>query len=598
MSNIVEVLGEKKNAVSTNQTLNTRITLEEPSRSTYESNLFLDVSQDQQFVIEKEAGNVFRFYGKIAPIINTQAYNKSINPVKLIPAVIDKSILDFNTNNWSVVLLRTIPDNIGGKGVKQIHNIQSNVNFDFNFGLPALKTTPQLINGARKKGFLLFLGHNLALNDKIYIKNNESAPTNYIADGIYNVIGVNGNRIFIDVDDIYRLSVLSNTAYAPINNASAMVTNGEVNVVGTNTQVNNPQSVKSISSKLSLPVAKSSISAGVSAAQNSVMVRNVDLGSFTDAQLTDFNSPRPTPYLIAKPNFYIKKIVENELLEYYVKKATVIGVLDSLDDCAFSITPYGYGVKSYTFNSFIETGGLTDHLNYPITDIYLGIIKNGGNKNTNFGDVESNFSNLIEFTNNGDGIETINPKNYGSTSKRVKIGDTFLVSLCEYSTENLSETEIMKISHRLISNDVLFHYSPFQNITLRHKSIYIEDSDNNKEIPSYSIYSKTKEKYIWRDIFDIGIADENGTVVDFPFMNGMFYVFNTTNFFVNIEKNKTPKYKLDVNDITNLDALNGNGSSNLNNLLSDINSLTSTILGDPNNEDTTNPYESYKDRPC
>lgn len=597
MNNLIEILGEKKNAISKNETLSTRITLEQPSKGTYESNLFLDVSQDQQFVIEKEEGNIFRFYGKLSPIINTLAYNKSVNPIKLSPIALDKSILDFNINNWSVVLLRTIPDNNGAKGVKQIHNIQNNVNYDFNFGLPALKTTSTIINGNRKKGFLLFLGHNLQINDKIFIKNNENAPINYISDGVYNVIGVNGNRIFIDVDDVYNTRILTNTPYSPVNNVSSVVSNGEVNILGTNTIVNNPSDLKVLSSKMSLPEPGNKLSLAT-LPSNNVVVRNVDLGVMTDTQLSDFNSPRPTPYLITKPNFYIKKIVENELLEYYVKKAVVIGVLDSLDDCAFSVTPFSYGVKSYTFNSFINTTGLVDHLNYPMTDIYLGIIKNGGNKNTNFGDVESNFSNLIEFTNNGDGIEVINPKNYGSISKRVKIGDTFLVSLCEYSTENLMETEIMKISHRLISNDVLFHYSPFINITLKYKSTYIEDSDNNTQIPTYSIYSKTKEKYIWRDIFDVGIADENGTVVDHPFMNGMFYIFNNNNFFVNIEKNKTPKYSLDVNDITNLDALNGGNNSNLNNLLSDLNSLTSTILGDPTNEDQTNPYVNYIDRPC
>ena len=65
------------------------------------------------------------------------------------------------------------------------------------------------------------------------------------------------------------------------------------------------------------------------------------------------------------------------------------------------------------------------------------------------------------------------------------------------------------------------------------KSPYIEDGDaNTTNIPTYAVYSKQKEKYIWRDIFDVGISDEDGNVIDFPFMNNALYVFKQINFFV------------------------------------------------------------------
>lgn len=53
MSNIVEVLGSKKFSGSKNETLKTRLILEQPSKVRDEYNLFTNVSQDDQFVKEK-----------------------------------------------------------------------------------------------------------------------------------------------------------------------------------------------------------------------------------------------------------------------------------------------------------------------------------------------------------------------------------------------------------------------------------------------------------------------------------------------------------------------------------------------------------------
>jgi hypothetical protein len=228
----------------------------------------------------------------------------------------------------------------------------------------------------------------------------------------------------------------------------------------------------------------------------------------------------------------------------------------------------------------------------------LAIVKNASTTNSIYTDVEDSFSEMIEFTNDGDGFNVINQATNTLTTRKPKVGDKFLISLCEYSTENLTETEISYISHRFIHKDVLFNYNPFTKIKLRHLSSYIESGNNVKDTPDYATYSKTKETHIWRDVFDIGIADENGEVIDFPFQNNSFYVFNNINFFVNIEKNKTIKYKLNFNDINNIDLLN---QGVLSNLITEINSITD-IIGDPTNQDSNNGnnniYEKYKDSRC
>ena len=61
---------------------------------------------------------------------------------------------------------------------------------------------------------------------------------------------------------------------------------------------------------------------------------------------------------------------------------------------------------------------------------------------------------------------------------------------------------------------------------------------------------------------------------------------------MNIEKNKTIKYKLNVNDINSMDLLN---QGTLGNILTDISSITDSLTGDPTNENNNNsdPFQSY-----
>lgn len=75
MSNIVEVLGSKKFSGSKNETLKTRLILEQPSKIRDEYNLFTNVSQDDQFVKEKNENDKYKVYGTVSPIISKKAFS-------------------------------------------------------------------------------------------------------------------------------------------------------------------------------------------------------------------------------------------------------------------------------------------------------------------------------------------------------------------------------------------------------------------------------------------------------------------------------------------------------------------------------------------
>lgn len=571
MDNIINILGENKVSNGINTDINTRLLLEQQSELTIESNLFYDISQDDQFNIEKQDTLNFRFYGKITPIINTQAYNKFGN--KLNKINLDTKILSFDNDNWSVSLIK--PTTLGGlKGAKQITN--GTITYDFTNGLPALPYAPQINTDNLNKGFILYLGHNFLVGDRIYVTSADNSG--YIVSGFYTVTGVNNDIITIDENYVIENGIKFDSVYSPINNKNDLNKNS---VFSGNIQLNDPTALNTSSDNLTTkinPVNKSGIS---------LKVNNIGFNDLTDVNITDFISPRPSFFKVINPTIYIRKVKNNEILEYYIKKGVVISVLDSFDNAGFSLTPYDITNKNFTFNDTVDVLNLTDNLNYPLNSIYLGIIKNGSNSDKNFSDLESNFSKLIDYTNVGDGFEKIFRRTTTPTINKPKVGDEYILSLCEYSTESLSETEIIGFNHRFIHNDVLFYYNPFFKIKLRPLSNYVDNSDNNLNIPNYSIYSTINKNYIWKNFYDIGSSDDNGDIIDFPFLNNSLYSFSNINFFLNIEKNKTLKYDLGVNDLTGLTT---------DSLINDISNLTDIFNSDTNTN--INNFIQYTNKPC
>lgn len=490
MSDIVEILGENKFFGSTNQNLNTRIVFDEEKKNKYETNLFFNISQQTQYLDEKNNCNLFRLYGKINPIINSFVSTKNING-DLISNGVNKDSIAFTENNWSVVILKS--KRVESSIVNQQQLYQKGLKnigvFDFKLGLPGVEYKSK--KDSNNYCIFMSLGHNLKVNDRIRltkIKTNVNIESN-----IYTVTRVEGNEIYINVTK------------------------------------------------------------------------------------KDINDKEFNLNLVNDPDYYISKIVNNEVLEYYLKTLEVIDVISNLDNCAFSVNNFSNDIKNYTNNNLINVTDLYDNTGYPITDLYIGIIKNGQI------DIRSNFKNLINLVNINDTIEVVANKN----KLTPKIGDTFIHSLCEYTTENLTEFELNTIQHFFYHNGVKFDYNPYSKIQLKLKSTYIEDSDSNIEVPKHAVFSRLRNKYIWRDVYNVGDYDDNGLVIDLPYMNNSFYVFNDIVFILKTPTNITKKLELNVNDLTN-------SNGNITNLGDDLNILD--FNSSLSNE--IKPYNEYIDIKC
>lgn len=591
MSDIIEILGEKKFIGSRNKELSTRLVLEENKKIQYDNNLFYNVSQQDQYLTEKNNSKTFRFYGKINPIINLNVYEKTINGDAKIE--LNKDIFDINLDNWSIVILKSkrIESNFDAngnqlysKGVKNLNVRRGGLtifNANLTNGLPAQMFTSK--DYTENYGLYLPLGHNFIPGDKIKITSNDRYG---LSNGFYEVVFVDGDKIFIDTPpkkSIYfelgrtsQLSVDLNTIRNAINENTIALPNDYLKTV---------QLSKSNIDELL--ILKDNITYDNGTFQN---IRGLDVKIKDAAKIT--KEKRPKIQLIIKPQYYVSKVIEKELLEYYVKVLEVVDVIEELDTCAFSVNSYDNSNINFFLNRNTNIDNLYNNLNEPVSDLYIGIIKNSPTTSFNlltnlppFSSVESHFSRFINYVGDNDGIEKITDN---AVSNKVKIGDFFYHSVCEHSTENLQEVEVDMLHHRFIHNDIIFTYKPFYKINLKLKSTYIEDSDTIQSTPNYAIHSRQRDKYIWRDIFDIGVSDENGNKIDFPFMNGSFYVYNNFNFFVTPEPRATRKYDLNKNDITS------DGSKYTNEILSifdDLNLKENDIKG-------IKPYNKYKDRRC
>jgi hypothetical protein len=567
MSDIVEILGEKKFIGSKRKELKTRVVFEENKKIQYEHNLFYDISQQTQYITEKNESNKFRIYGKINPIINLNVHQKLTNNTdRLIE--IDNNLFDMNLNNWTIVVLKSkrfeSKVDVNGiqqyiKGVKKLEKSSNNttiIDLDFRLGLPAR----QYNSSINSDNFCMFLplGHNFEIGDKLKV---ETLDDDLLDSKIYDVVDVRPNMVYINTKPVKR-SFKKQIVQAK--EASTKKIDDFTNVKVNNTEVANNDAKQRIKNL----VFKPSEIPGI------------------------INTPRPRIQSLIRPEFYVSKIIEKEQLEYYVKGLEIIAIVDQLDDCAFSINNYNQQIKNFFLNGDLNITGLRNNLNEPLSDLYIGIIKNSAPAENTISNVESHFSNYIENVGDGFGLELISDNTKGFNSKP-KIGDILLHSICEHTTENLTENEISYISHRFIYKNVLFNYKPFTKINIKLKSPYIEDGENVRNKPDYAIYSREREKYIWRDVFDIGITDENGNVIDFPFMNGSFYTFCDINFFLTPEVRSVRKYTLNVNDVTS-----AAGNQFINEFDDAFRNVDLSETNDPNDPNGIKPFNQYRDEKC
>jgi len=254
---------------------------------------------------------------------------------------------------------------------------------------------------------------------------------------------------------------------------------------------------------------------------------------FKNSELSALYEDRPNVIKLLKPDLNFRKVKNGELIQYYFKQLEVIDIIPDYDICSFSKNCFNSEI--YNFVNDIDTNieNLLNHKGYPITNIVIGIMYNGG--------IKSNLSEFIESTSS-DYIENTNG---------VYIGQKYIHSICSWSVLEQVETELTTLKHCFMLGDVLYHYNPFYIKQLR--LLGELQTTSNQELTPYYATLLNDGRYIWRDVKDYAYVDPlTAANVDYPFINNALYVYNDIRFIVNVEKRYTKLNTNDDNDLVNI----------------------------------------------
>ncbi len=285
-----------------------------------------------------------------------------------------------------------------------------------------------------------------------------------------------------------------------------------------------------------------------------------------------------------------KKVLGGVESEYYFRKfrkiQTKVSPIIETDDyetyqAGFSENIFTDLVAQFVFNEDIDVNSLTDNLNRPLSEIYFTIIKTDSNNlfsnvssgieipfisNLNTSGINTYLQNVpcISKIHNGNGVPFVS---HIPLETNITINNNdFYGDIVEYNNNEIKETVLGVVSHRFNTvnrettanftyiNSVSttlpitpiqttidlgprqegYYYQPHYLMKIRDFSSYIEEGDKYTiGVPDYAI-NLGDDRYLWRDLVDIGFNESNEKALDYPFLNGSHYIYQ--NYILNVKR--------------------------------------------------------------
>jgi len=231
------------------------------------------------------------------------------------------------------------------------------------------------------------------------------------------------------------------------------------------------------------------------------------------------------------PDLKFKRLVQGVESSYYVRKLTpVTGLTYDLFKESFATNIYGDRTHQVVYNSDLDMLSYKDNKGIYISEMYLTIIKNRDN---NFWEpIQSGIQTKVD--NNYNIRNIIRTGGTAMESAVTKDSTSFCLDVTEYNKMEIRETTLADVYHRTNSknredcgcNEGYF-YLPHHFIKIRDFSNEIEfgDPDTVIGIPEWA-EDYTDGTKMWRDMYTIGFVDSDGNGVDYPFINGVHYMFS------------------------------------------------------------------------
>ena len=293
------------------------------------------------------------------------------------------------------------------------------------------------------------------------------------------------------------------------------------------------------------------------------------------------------PTGVVTGNSRMKKVFGGVESKYYFRKFRRVPINDgsliakedyNIYKLGFSQNYFYEDMTQFIFNEDINVKDLKDNLGRPISELYLTLIKTDSNRL--FGLVSSGIEtpfipklNTSEFNTYLLDVPVIN-KIHNSTDNTpftshiplesdvtfLNNNNDFYGDLVEYNENQLRETVLAEVHHRFntlnretpnqsmtysvtptVQNTIElgprqegYYYKAHHLMQIRQFSNYIEQGDDfTVGIPDYAV-KLDGNRYVWRDLIDIGFIQLGEDVLNYPFVNGKHYLYN--NFCINIKR--------------------------------------------------------------
>jgi hypothetical protein len=232
------------------------------------------------------------------------------------------------------------------------------------------------------------------------------------------------------------------------------------------------------------------------------------------------------PTLTSK-KYRFKKVIGDYESEYYsrwYKKLTQIGGYDVFRT-AFSKNLFSDSNYSFVYPDTIDLTDVVDHLNRPLTELYISVIKSRndpfwGNTlsaiNTTYSNINYDF-NMVYEGGTLSPVEVLTPPQ-----------DSFFGNIVEYNIKTLIETELNYAVHIFNSTNRLentlfesYYYKPHYKADIKLLSEDITKEDGFVDVPNYAVELDGIKH--WRDI------NENDAV---PYLNKHHYIYYNFSTFI------------------------------------------------------------------
>lgn len=279
-------------------------------------------------------------------------------------------------------------------------------------------------------------------------------------------------------------------------------------------------------------------------------------------------------------NSRMKKLIGDVESKYYFRKFRKIktkssNIINQYDyeiyKLGFSENYFNDAITQFMFNQDIDVTDLVDNLKRPLSELYFTIIKKDSNNLfTNISSgietpflpklITSDFNTFLQdipvinrIHNSTNGAPFISHTPLESNVTFTNLNNDFYGDLVEYNDNLLKETVLADVYYRFntinrettgqtVSYQVLedgdvytidlgprqegYYYKAHHLIRIRDFSTYVEQGDNNTiDIPNYATLFPDG-RYLWRDLIDIGAIQPNAESLDYPFINGVHYMYD------------------------------------------------------------------------